>query len=876
MEKPFESKVGKRLKPYKIYSDKIIAYCEKNIPVLECDIGVETEKNSPVWVTIESNTHPESTLYDLGEIEAVYPYKQKTITKGKNKGKKELDFIWGSQIEVRMVADDKKKLLLARHPGKKKLMIDVRNHGEKKKLRAIKELDRISSKNSDKSPLLDLFKDGKEVKWSDMNTAYIPKWFFLKSKDDKSEVKSSWNKQREFVYKAMGTPDFAFLEGPPGSGKTTVLCELIQQMILQGKNVMMCASTHVAVDNIVEKLTDMANVEEQKDLLIMRIGKKKKIMKAVEPWLDDNISDTIQKEINSHLKNSKTESGKLFKKILKTPKVNTMIHEDICKNANVLCGTAIGIKYYLNQTKRKFDMLIIDEASKTTFQEFLVPALDAKHWVIVGDIKQLAPYTDEAEVAENVESIISSDYDRPCLDVFRIFKGKDEVIISVLDDDNDKLKGAYEKQCKKIGVELRIATGGTATYTPGIVIGTVESFSNIQKSPEKTRISNPDKFEQILKERDETIDAESGEEQHHLQNLKKWKNWKKSKSGLDTTWSKEIAWRLRRIYEIHTINSDKHDEAKKYYDDIERLVPDSTITDSDRILGGIKNIQKIAFPSILEIMQRGSWTAESESCSVMEIGMPREDFEKRHVLLDDQYRMHPEIANFASKEMYEGKALRTPKSVNRDWKYKRYTKRLEWINVNGRFGGGKNESEAEIVIRELKKFCVNTPARPRPDGKRWKVAILTFYKNQESAIRTKLRDFTGNKKARRTFYYEEKIIIELCTVDSFQGHEADLVFLSLANSRTTTFLNNLNRINVAITRARYQCIIIGNRRKMLEADHPMNVLARETFVKEYYKIHYIKNGPKYNQKIVDIDYMKKAMYKRAEEIKSMYSKTEAG
>lgn len=38
-----------------------------------------------------------------------------------------------------------------------------------------------------------------------------------------------------------------------------------------------------------------------------------------------------------------------------------------------------------------FDYLIIDESSKTTFQEFLVPAMYAKKWIIVGDTDSLAP-----------------------------------------------------------------------------------------------------------------------------------------------------------------------------------------------------------------------------------------------------------------------------------------------------------------------------------------------------------------------------------------------------------------------------------------------------------------------------------------------------
>lgn len=94
-------------------------------------------------------------------------------------------------------------------------------------------------------------------------------------------------------------------------------------------------------------------------------------------------------------------------------------------------------------------------------------------------------------------------------------------------------------------------------------------------------------------------------------------------------------------------------------------------------------------------------------------------------------------------------------------------------------------------------------------------------------MRKKLRELTGQWSKFRTFKLNS-VIIELCTVDSFQGHEADLVFLSLTNSRSTTFLNNLNRINVALTRAKYQCVIVGNNESMREADDPLGKLAKDT------------------------------------------------
>ena len=53
-------------------------------------------------------------------------------------------------------------------------------------------------------------------------------------------------------------------------------------------------------------------------------------------------------------------------------------------------------------------------------------------------------------------------------------------------------------------------------------------------------------------------------------------------------------------------------------------------------------------------------------------------------------------------------------------------------------------------------------------------------------------------------------MITLCTVDRFQGQEADIVFLSMVQTRRVGFMDSPNRLNVAVTRARYQNVIIGS------------------------------------------------------------------
>lgn len=94
--------------------------------------------------------------------------------------------------------------------------------------------------------------------------------------------------------------------------------------------------------------------------------------------------------------------------------------------------------------------------------------------------------------------------------------------------------------------------------------------------------------------------------------------------------------------------------------------------------------------------------------------------------------------------------------------------------------------------------------------------MLTFYRGQEALLRELLKRESGQLGNTRNFRLPKDaatpaVVVTLCTVDRFQGHEADLVILSFVKSGSVGFLNSPNRLNVALTRARYQLVLIGHR-----------------------------------------------------------------
>lgn len=141
--------------------------------------------------------------------------------------------------------------------------------------------------------------------------------------------------------------------------------------------------------------------------------------------------------------------------------------------------------------------------------------------------------------------------------------------------------------------------------------------------------------------------------------------------------------------------------------------------------------------------------------------------------------------------------------------------RAVWFEIQGRDHSNRNEMEARELCRQLDRFLGWTEKCPKSDGQPWEVAVLTFYRGQEALI----RDLLNKSGSARTGYgaYARQnpsgttATIKLCTVDRFQGREADVVLLSFVQTRKVGFLASPNRLNVALTRARYQLVLFGAR-----------------------------------------------------------------
>lgn len=170
------------------------------------------------------------------------------------------------------------------------------------------------------------------------------------------------------------------------------------------------------------------------------------------------------------------------------------------------------------------------------------------------------------------------------------------------------------------------------------------------------------------------------------------------------------------------------------------------------------------------------------------------EFGQPTTLLDTQYRMNDKIMQFSNSKFYQNK-LHSDKTVSTQKLKDDLYEPIEFIDtagcgydeVNDESGGISNPGEVDLLLKRLAEL----------PSTNFLVGIISPYRKQVICLQDSLPQLASN----------------IHTVDSFQGQERDIILISLVRSNTENeigFLKDYRRMNVAMTRAKYKLIIIGD------------------------------------------------------------------
>lgn len=693
-----------------------------------------------------------------------------------------------------------------------------------------------------------------------------------------------YERQRRAVEYGVSEAPLFLLKGPPGTGKTTIIVEIIRQAIQKNQRVLLTSQTHQAVENVLEKLHNL--VENGTDSAIHMVhytAQEGKASELARQYSDGSGTAEI-KSIRAKVSDNLLKFGK---------KAAALTDMSVLKSLKKLCdeGAACAKRIEDEKDARRTDMNRLDQELQNMQKKVdaetssLMASLDR---TVGAEIRrkqqQLSAKSDELSAVtkevEDSEKLVSEKRKR----IRNLSDGslgsKLLRMWSYIDKDYDvdvvKRKLGVAQKEKTAAVVKRGLLSGEVMGIRNEIVAKKSTYENekvlIESSAVSQKTANSAEVEtrraRMMAEHNDALDKVRSAYLMQIENINRFLGDETglTEESVAPDWM-EVFQRVERegikakaicdyITEWEKVLVDKPEAVCKFLDSQSnvflatcvgvggwRSLMDGTY---DRRFEDVEGIKREHFFDLVIVDEAGHATfAETviplsmgkrailigddkqlppiddddlETYSMFTRLWEDKDCNVPKIMLDTQFRMHPEIANFVSDTFYNGELKNGVAAAERAFQFSSFNKPVcllstsnqpnhyeTWLNPSY-----QNDLEAKYV-KEIVDALIEHCNEHGLKDETVSVAVITPYAEQVALIRSKLKDIIGNSG--NVLISQE----DIASVDKFQGGERDVVIASFVRSPKPkvyapklTFVQDLKRMNVAFSRPRKMLILVGD------------------------------------------------------------------
>lgn len=613
------------------------------------------------------------------------------------------------------------------------------------------------------------------------------------------------NSKLKSLEKALTADDLFLLQGPPGTGKTTFISEVVCQILDEKpeSKILIASQSHVAVDHSLTKIKEL-----MPKIKMIRIGQKEKFAESVSDYTLDRYCKEWTGDVivrcSRAIEEYKNEIGlddSLQEKNTYVLEIERLINE---------ISSMEEMKAQITEEKEKLGVL--DE--KWSFINETISSMKTK-------VKTRTNHVSDDVLADIVNTFITD------LSVMNTRLG-DIIEESVaLSNQKDELEKRNADLSTRICASKRDANEWKEVLGLSDDSLTFQEYKESLASAMKQNQSKYDKFSKIknlCSEWRKRVEQGEGLLQESLVDATIVGATCLGIAGLGDKIDLQFDWVII-------------DEAGKATP-TEILVP-ICLGKKIIMVGDHKQLPPVVDEELLLLESANKdLTRQDLETSLFE-------YMEQHLngickdVLSEQYRMHPTIGQLISEMFYPETPIRSmTKKEDKAIPLELYeSKALVWLSTCNQKNrkeehsgvSFRNSFEAKLIFEQL--LFIDKELRDL--GLKKEVAIIAGYKEQKNYIRRLYMTQYESKF--------ENVVVEINTVDAFQGREADIVFYSIVRSNeygNIGFLKDMRRLNVAFSRARELLVVIGDhqcatKRLMLQGNDTNPFVGIVQFIMEH-------------------------------------------